>query len=214
MKSCKSTHLKSLGNKGILLISPGFSAQDATLRCICEALLRKMEAKWSGIWPRDTREIPSSESNAMVTLRLLLTLKSYVTTLVILLWRSPLWHRAEAFPVFPHILISSNLSWHVQCATFFFPKKKFMCMSLAVTMYSQESGTSNTFSCQNLVEAGRDVKSQILCCTETFCTVRTMGPEWDGSSHRAIHSIVGKSLAPVASAAGGRQNVEDRRWQE
>lgn len=55
------------------------------------------------------------------------------------------------------------------------------------------------------------MKSQILSCTETFCVVRTMGPKGDGSSHSAVYSIVGKSVAPVASAAGGTQNAEDRR---
>ena len=95
-----------------------------------------------------------------------------------------------------------------------FSPKKSIWISLTVIMYSQENGTSNTFSCWNLLEAGRDAKSQILCCMETFCTVRTMGPERDGSSHYAIHSVIGQSLAPVASAAGGRQNAEDRRWQE
>lgn len=55
------------------------------------------------------------------------------------------------------------------------------------------------------------MKSQILSCTETFCVVRTMGPKGDGSSHSAVYSTVGQSVAPVASAAGGRQNAEDRR---
>lgn len=54
-------------------------------------------------------------------------------------------------------------------------------------------------------------RARFLCCTETFCTEQTIGPERDGSSHYAIYSIVGKSLAPVAAAAGVRQNAEDRR---
>lgn len=186
-----------------------------------DAYVRPSWRKWkpngastSRIWPRDTREIPSPVNWLQWWCwGCHLHQKVMFPASVILLWRSPLWHRQRSllyFPLFPSQATYADMS-NVQ---HFFPKKiPFECLWLWLCT-GQENGTSNTFSCWNLLEAGRDAKSQILCCTETFCTVRTMGPEWDASSHHAIHSIVGKSLAPVASAAGGRQNTEDRRWQE
>lgn len=132
----------------------------------------------------------------MTTVRLLLTSNSILPHLGNF--------AVNIFPTaFPHL---KQLESNMQC---YLPSKTLLKVS--GNMHSHENGTSNTFSCRNLLEVVRDVKSQILCCTDTFCTVRIMGPQCDGSSHHAVYSIVGKSLPQVAAAAGSRQNTEDRR---
>lgn len=234
MKSCKPTHLKSLGNKGTLLISPDFSIQEwnptwgipntsaynrsasfssgAKYRSYRHAWGpnegngSQMEASSDWIWPSDTSEFPIPVSwMQWRQWGCYLHQIVFFLTLVILQWTSSLLHRVEVSPAFPHL---KQLESNMQC---YLPSKTLLKVS--GNMHSHENGTSNTFSCRNLLEVVRDVKSQILCCTDTFCTVRIMGPQCDGSSHHAVYSIVGKSLPQVAAAAGSRQNTEDRRWQ-